>query len=133
MVYCPHCKQHPIKTAKVPKDVVAVMPCPACNEWVVLFRERAIGVSRRIIEQGTREERREHLADVIGKFLDAGILDARRGGADETDEALPPWESATLKSQAPDGHPITREEVDQFVGVDLRHLDNAEYFHKHFG
>lgn len=133
MIYCPHCKEHPIKTAKVPKDVVAVMPCPACNGWVVLFRERAIGVDRRIIEQGSREERRDHLAEVIGEFLDAGILGVKGGGADETAESTPPWESDTLDSPVPDGPPITREEVDQFVGVELRHLDNAEYFRKHIG
>ena len=133
MIYCPHCKEHRIKTSKVPKDVVAVMPCPACNEWVVLFRERAIGVSRRIIEKGTREERRAHLADVVGEFLDAGMLSMKRADLDEPAEAMTEWDSDTLDPESPDGPPISREEVDQFVRVELRHLDDAEYFHKHFG
>ena len=133
MIYCPHCKEHRFKTSKVPKDVVAVMPCPACNEWIVLFRERAIGVNRRIIEQGTREERRAHLADVIGEFLDAGMLDIKRADTDEPAEAMAEWEPGTFDPEPPDGGPITREEVDQFVRVQLRHLDGAEYFHKHFG
>ena len=74
LVVCPHCKAHRIVTIKVPKDVVVVMPCPSCHELIVLFRNRIIALSRRILERGTQEERKAHLADVIGEFLDEGLF-----------------------------------------------------------
>ena len=135
---CPHCKAHQIFTARVPKDVVVVMPCPACREWVVLFRDKVIAVSRRIIEQGSNEERKAHLADVIGEFLDAGVFaqeagyfqEQRQGGADSARPSPPVRPNQFFASPVT---PITQEELDRFVKIELRRLDNAEYFKKHFG
>lgn len=135
MVMCPHCKAHQIFTAKVPKDVVVVMPCPGCHEWVVLFREKVIAVSRRIIEQGTAEERKSHLADVIGEFLDAGVFAQEADFFQEEASGLPDaGRSARPARRDPQSTaPITSEELDRFVKIELRRLDNAEYFKKHFG
>jgi hypothetical protein len=135
MVMCPHCKAHQIFTARVPKDVVVVMPCPACREWVVLFRDKVIAISRKIIERGSAEERKAHLADVIGEFLDAGVFaqeaeyfhEESRGGPDSAHSAHAAQPSSFFAA------PITQEELERFVKIELRRLDNAEYFKKHFG
>lgn len=138
MVMCPHCKAHQIFTARVPKDVVVVMPCPACREWVVLFRDKVIAISRRIIEHGSAEERKAHLADVIGEFLDAGVFaqeaeyfhEASEGSPDSAPSARPARPNPRFAAPIT---PITQEELDRFVKIELRRLDNAEYFKKHFG
>lgn len=127
-VVCPHCKSHRMVATQVPREVVAVMPCPACNELAVLYRGKVIGINRRIIEQGSKSERTEHLAEVIAEFLEAGLpsfmTDHEEGG--ESTEAV----------EAPQEHPvmpISDQEFEKFVRIDLKCLDNGAYFKRHFG
>lgn len=136
MVICPHCKSHRIITSRVPKDVVAVMPCPNCHELAVLFREKIIPINRRILEEGSKEERTQHLAQVITEFLEAGILPFQEGeggfhspadrddGTDDLD-AIPDDLSGM--------DPISDKEAEKFARVDLKCLDDAAYFKRHFG
>lgn len=134
MAMCPHCKARQIVTARVPKDVVVVMPCPACGEWVVLFRDKIIGISRKILEKGSNDERKAHLADVIGEFLDAGVFAKESEYFHEEESGVsrrPRQRPARRRPRA--NKPITQEELDRFVKIELRRLDNAEYFKKHFG
>lgn len=136
MVVCPHCKTNRIITSRVPKDVVAVMPCPNCHELAVLFRDKIIPINRRILEEGSREERTQHLAQVITEFLEAGILPFHEGdvdfggGEDEHDEPMERVESER-KPRALD--PISDKEAEKFARVDLKCLDDATYFKRHFG
>jgi len=136
VVVCPHCKSHRIITSNVPKDVVVVMPCPSCHELSVLFRNKVIPLSRRIIERGTFEERKEHFAQVIARFLEAGILPwqtAQPDGDSEAalgdDEAGPGFLEEAMKAHR---EPITEKEFEKFVRIDLKCIDNAAYFKKHF-
>lgn len=136
MVVCPHCKTNRIITSRVPKDVVAVMPCPNCHELAVLFRDKIIPINRHILEEGSREERTQHLAQVITEFLEAGILPFHEGdgdfgsGEDEGGEPVA-HEDSERKSRALD--PISDKEAEKFARVDLKCLDDATYFKRHFG
>jgi len=119
----------------MPKDVVVVVPCPKCHELVVLFRKRVIPLSRRIIEQGTFEERKTHLATVIAEFLEAGMLptDSTHCSTDlesfletgSTDE-LDPFDLDGPTSE------ISDQEMEKFVRIDLKCIDNEAYFNRHF-
>ena len=135
-VVCPHCKAHRIITSRVPKDVVAVMPCPNCHELAVLFRDKIIPINRRILEEGSREERTQHLAQVITEFLEAGILPFHEGDSDfdsgdeEMDEPMERMDSQRA-NQGLD--PISDKEAEKFTRVDLKCLDDATYFKRHFG
>jgi len=133
-VVCPHCKTQRIATGRVPRDVVVVMPCPACHELSILFRNRVIPISRKIIEQGSRTERIEHLAHIIEAFLDAGILPLQEEGAGEAaPERERPRRAHRVHREEEAPAPISDEEFDQFVKIDLRELDDPEYFRKYFG
>lgn len=139
LVVCPHCNSHKIVTARLPKDAVAMTPCPGCSEWVVLFRKKVIAIDRRILAEGSMEERRDHIASVIAEFLDpdmfrrllAGQEEGGRGinieaalsdvDADDT-ESSPEWQS-----------PITDREQDHFARIQLQRLDDSIYFKRHFG
>jgi len=136
-VVCPHCKTHRIITTKVPKDVVAVMPCPNCNELAVLFRSKIIPIDRRVLEDGTKEERTQHLAQVITEFLDAGILPFQEGNTGfESAIEMPMGESDDYESDSEDLQslePISDKEAEKFGRVDLKCLDDAAYFKRHFG
>ena len=135
-VVCPHCKAHRIITSRVPKDVVAVMPCPNCHELAVLFRDKIIPINRRILEEGSREERTQHLAQVITEFLEAGILPFHEGdsdfdsGDDEMDEPMERMDSQRANHGL---DPISDKEAEKFTRVDLKCLDDATYFKRHFG
>jgi hypothetical protein len=126
--------------------VVVVMPCPSCHELVVLFRNKVIPLSRKIIEHGTREERKMHLADIIDEFLDAGaFLSAGEDSEDAEQESEPatdsparllrrrPRDAESASEEASADPPITQEEFDRFLKIDLKCIDNATYFKKHFG
>ena len=84
---------------------------------------------------GSTEERKAHLADVIGEFLDAGVFaqeaeyfhEESQGGPDSDQPARPGRPNPFFAA------PISQEELDRFVKIDLRRLDNAEYFKKYFG
>lgn len=135
-IVCPHCKTQRIATAKIPKDVIVVMPCPGCREWVVLFWNRALAVSRRIITSGTFEERKMHIASVIAQFFEEAQGDELR---EETSLfhglsgfGFEPGESGSSDAQPVQERvaPISQEEVDRFVKFDLRRIDDPEYFRK---
>ena len=129
MVVCPHCKSHRIVTSKIPKDVVVVMPCPNCHELSVLFRNKIVPLDRHIIESGTFKERKEHLAGVIAEFLET-ILSAAEG---EPGKAASRGAAGEEKSAISDQDDmISQEEMERFVRIDLKHIDNSAYFRRHF-
>jgi len=121
----------------MPRDVVAVMPCPRCHELAVYYRDTVIPLNRRVLIEGSREERRDHLAEVIAEFLDAGIfpvegLDlADLAGEEEEDDPSPVIPD--LPHRRPRRGGITQKEVDKFTRIDLQCIDDATYFRKHFG
>lgn len=137
MVVCPHCKARRIITARVPKDVVAVMPCPSCHELAVLFRDKIIPINRHILEEGTKEERTQHLAQVITEFLEAGILPFQEGDSGFTPREEDGLEESESHPELPEGlnamDPISDKELEKFARVDLKCLDDAAYFKRHFG
>ena len=136
MIVCPHCKAHRIVTSRVPKDVVVVVPCPACHELSVLFRGKVIPISRRILERGAKKERIRHLAHIIEEFLEAGVLPLRGKIPTGEDESFGEPEDIAGDMPFDDGPPevpISEKELEKFVRIDLKHIDNPTYFKRHFG
>ena len=134
-VVCPHCGAHRVVAAKVPHDVVLILPCPACHELVILFRGQTIALSRKIIRTGATEECRNHIADIVMQFLERGLFLMDPTDAPDDGEAPAQAPSGrrrrTAESTAPG--PITQEEVERFLRVDLKCIDDAAYFRKYFG
>lgn len=140
---CPHCKSHRIVTSNVPRDVVVVMPCPACGELTVLFRNRAIAVDKHVLEKGSRDERIAHCSNVIAELLDSGMFFADEGPP--TPDSAKPAESQEMEQEtvreSPAPRPprvrrrraISQDEVEHFVSVELSQLDDATTFRKLFG
>ena len=121
---------------KVPKDVVVVAPCPACQELCVLFRGKVLPLDRKVIEQGSFEERRAHLAGIIAEFLDPSvfsIFEAESSQPEPTRAPKPPRLQPNTPKPDESVNPITEEEMDRFVRLELKCLDNPEYFKRHFG
>lgn len=131
---CPHCGHRHGTTAAVPNDVVVVLPCPSCSEWIILYRNRVIALNRQIIEHGSRDEKIAHFAEIISEFLEGGgfpLFQAwtgriQGGGASKKSKLE---EKAVARSQGP----ITQSEMERFVRLELHKIDQADYFKKHFG
>ena len=118
------------------------MPCPACHEWVVLFRDEVIAVDRRILQRGTFEQRKDHIAGIIARFLDPSVFQAAFDEAgeeahgefyDASDESGKSNEAKAHSDRQRMKAPITQEEVDRFINFELKRIDNPVYFRRHFG
>jgi len=137
---CPHCGKQRLAAARVPKDVVVVLPCPSCHEWVVMFRGKAIALSREIIVNGSFEEKKDHLAEIIAEFLEPGMFpssvqeleDFANGFAQQQEESEEPYEQEPEEDE-PAEQPISQRELDDFVKVELDLIDDPSYFRRHFG
>lgn len=138
---CPHCGSQRMVSMRVPKDMVVVLPCSFCHELVVLFRHKAIGLNRKVLEHGSFDAKKEHLAEVIAEFLEPGFLSLQglsfgserhddNDGSSDND-----CDSDDLFSMDSDDmdDAISQGELDQFLCMDLPQLDDPEYFRKHFG
>ncbi|MFP4501731.1 MAG: hypothetical protein ACLFTT_12075 [Candidatus Hydrogenedentota bacterium] len=147
---CPHCNSHRIVAAKVPNDVVVVTPCPECGELAVLFRDKAIALDRKVIEEGSSEERIKHLAHVINAFLESGILPIDSTHEETPEPTRKPRRAKRRRPRRPraefeevsdaegegeteDSRRISDNEFDRFVKHELHRIDDPGYFRRHFG
>lgn len=127
-VTCPHCGHEHNFSSDVPNDVVVVMPCPECQNLIVLFRNRAIGLNRKVLESGSFDERRSHIADMLSEnrfAIAEGIAELLENGI--------PWRGGD--DESPDDEeqgPITQREMDRFLHLDLERIDDAGYFRRNF-
>ena len=70
-ISCPHCGA--TGNVKTPRSqCVSVMPCPQCDRWLLLFQKKVVAVNRRIIQEGSFEERKEHLTGLLATLLPFG-------------------------------------------------------------
>ena len=143
VVSCPHCGKTRIATAKAPRDVVVMMPCPECHELVALFRGKVIGINRDILENGSKEDRKNHIAELIEEFLPPELLSG------EFDWSMPSGASFTPNkprrrprrklpeflqgSDCEDLENISDEEYERFLKFELDRIDEPRYFKKYFG
>ncbi len=146
-VVCPHCGNQRVNAARMPRDVIAVLACPSCHELVVLYRAKAIALSREIITNGTFEEKKEHIAGIVAEFLEGGFLSFNEDSLDDLNSALqgkhkdeggPDFEDANAAGDDDGGReegerPISQREFERFVRVDLKRIDDPAYFRRHFG
>lgn len=139
---CPHCQSKDFgsnQASRVPKGVVAVMPCPDCAELVVRFKNKLIALNKDVLCNGTKEERTLHLADVIAEFMEEGILNIEMFQSPQfnpEDIAQPGGEAIEVEiegdEQTEDIPPISDDELRRFIDFDLDKLDNVDYFRKNF-
>jgi hypothetical protein len=136
---CPHCQSEEFGSTNVPHGVVAVMPCPVCSELVVRFKHKAIALNKEVLYNGSKDERKMHIADVIAEFMDEGILDINMLQSPQfskDDLPGPPDEAEIDAIDNVQGSEelqlISDDELKKFTDFDLDKLDNVDYFRKTF-
>jgi len=110
-----------------------VLPCPNCHDLVVMFRTKIIALSRKIIEQGSFEEKKAHISEVIAEFLDPSLFTMPAETSEDGELPLPMDDEPDDSEASFQPVPISQGEVDEFLQVGLKLIDNPAYFKKHIG
>jgi hypothetical protein len=151
-VQCPHCgAQGQIMVP--PVGAVIIGPCPECKELVVVFCGQVLALNKETMEMGSVEERREHLLGVLHEFLEDRIVkildeDTLTSSTEEqSEDSYEEMEYSEALSETPEfemgeteeepvkesAAPISQVEMERFMDVDLKLLDNKAYFKSVFG
>jgi len=125
-----------------PVGAIVVGPCPECKGLVVVFFGQVLALDNDIMVKGSMEEQREHLMSVITPFIQERIEELVSGEAeaqDGSDRQTEPGpasaheETAAKKGVAQGNQAISRDDLDTFLNVELKLLDNGDYFKAIFG
>ncbi len=146
-VTCPYCKSSGY-IAPPPPQTILMGPCPICAEPVALYNGKVIGLKKQLRGIGYSGDKIQSLARVIMDYIgsQAGPVDEKGiehiiQGVEEHISRSKDHDGAesepTLKVSPsvrnPVAPPITAEEVEDFLRIDMHLLDKKEYFEKHFG
>ncbi len=141
-VQCPHCGAKG-QIVVPPVGSIIIGPCPQCKELVVVFCGQVLPLDMRTMESGTLEERKEHVVGVLMEFLEdrvhklmedqelleAHALEEREAQPESDDAGSVPASTGPEEAAAGD---ISEGELQHFVQVDLKLLDNSAYFRSVF-
>ena len=147
-VKCPHCGACG-QIMVPPLGAIIVGPCPQCTEMVMVFCGRTLPLDKGLLTGASSEEKRDHVMDMLTGFLrgrvdelvdqinDSETImshdDACRQDAGTPDDLL---DGDSVGPDAGDGvHEgvISERDLCQFRQIDLKLIDNREYFDSIFG
>ena len=127
-VQCPHCGAQG-QILLPPVGSIIIGPCPECKELVAVFCGQVLPLNKELMENADLDEKRTHLLEVLTNFLRerVGKLMADDGAIAESYEEFdgPPLDFEESEKPADE---ISQTEVDEFLDVDLKLLDNKAYF-----
>lgn len=141
-VVCPHCGARG-QIMVPPIGSIVIGPCPQCHELVVVFCGKVLPLNKETMKCGSTSQKREHLLAVLMEYLEEKISQIAFDPAaeDEEDGTAPdresdrafqepvPMELAEAGQPAPSPKAaISQADFDHFVNVDLKLLDNKDYF-----
>lgn len=154
-IVCPHC-QAKGQVAAPPTGAMVIGPCPKCNELVMVFSGAALPLKKDILVNGSAEDKRQHLMEVLTTFLDrqiGGLVQELEdsGSSDEQPAELGedsehgfdmPSEGDYGQGEGRDessqvsreggSTAISQREFEDFVRKALPMLDNKDYFRQNF-
>jgi hypothetical protein len=144
-VECPHCGTHG-QIVVPPVGSIIIGPCPKCTEMVVVFCGQVLALDKSRMRSEDVSDRQEHLLEVLTDFLGSRIstlLTEDFIPVDSPEMNSSEFEEFGLDEDTPDAidilpeiesdEHITESEVEQFMDVDLKLLDNRAYFNSVFG
>ncbi len=138
-VQCPFCKT----TGQImapPLGSIVVGPCPRCSEMVLLYDGTVMPLDKEIITEGTAEEKKHHLLEAIVEMVAVKVDELIESGGIETEPQFRgrrKGNSSKRKRISPsvtnrNADPISREEIQDFINIDLHLIDSKDYFDKMF-
>lgn len=142
-VKCPHCQMRG-QVMVPPMGALVLGPCPQCHELLVVFCGRVLPLDKEVMMYGDNGEKHAHLMDVLTAFLDERVQQLLENSPELSDEIrkqvgqVSDTELPAQHEEVPEIGPapqlgIGQHELEQFVNVDLKLLDDKEYFKAVFG
>ncbi|MFC1734563.1 hypothetical protein ACFL1X_00495 [Candidatus Hydrogenedentota bacterium] len=115
-------------------------PCPSCGELVVVFQNKVVPIDKDILADGSRDEKRKHLLDIISVFLDPIIDKISPESFDllhgmEMGSELDGVENSLedIFEDGPEEDVITPDEFEDFKNIELKMIDDYDFFRQVFG
>lgn len=140
-VKCPHCGAEG-RIILPPLGTIIIGPCPECQGMVAVFCGKVLALDSEMMNNGSTEDKKEHLMEVLGVFVHDRVEQLFTPNSTDAPE---PELSVEEPEFQPDsgpmtqpsmvgagGPPISEEEVRAFLNVDLKLIDNKEYFRSVF-
>lgn len=128
-VECPHCGARG-RLVLPNQGAVLIGPCPRCQEMVAVFCGVGLPLDKEIMVQGNLTEKHTHLMDVLTSFLDHAISETLAQHEEQSQQSA---ESPEASADAVDEPvEISQEELEKFREVNLRKLDDKDYFNTIF-
>jgi hypothetical protein len=123
-----------------PLGSVIVGPCPSCSETVLVYDGTVMPLDKEIIADGSAEEKKQHLLEAIVDMAAGKIDDMIENGdigGESTEQSSESSKSPRKKKLMPSVRDkkapyISREDVSDFINIDLRLIDSKNYFDKAF-
>jgi hypothetical protein len=148
-VTCPHCGARG-QIMLPPVGTIIVGPCPECQGLVVVFCGHVLALDKEVMLNGTPEAKRDHMLLVLTGFLKERLgqmIDEEIQGSQEPEtsseepEHLEPTLAGSVQPERighsrTHGHkrpPISDTEFKTFSNVELKLIDNQDYFKAIFG
>jgi hypothetical protein len=123
-------------------------PCPICGEPVALYNSKVIGLRKKALGDGKWGEQIQSLARIIMEYIntkgspvdECGLERIIRDAEEQVmedgkkPEALsPPSPSVFPSVRNPEASPISMDELEDFLKIDINLLGKKEYFDRFFG
>jgi len=120
-----------------PPGSIIVGPCPECSEMVAVFGGQVLALDKEMMLHGSLEDRKRHLLEVLGVFLEARVdrlLSQAEAEAQPSDgETEEPDTPGLALPQEPRVRPISDSELQHFITDEMKLLDNSDAFRAIFG
>ena len=137
-IKCPHCGAVG-QVIVPPMGQITIGPCPRCQELVVLFEARVFALDKEKMIYGTYQEKRKHLLSILTRFLKEQVEDLIPGDEELMEPAASkPKTKRQRKKHIPtvrnrDAGKITKQELEDFLRIDIPLLSKKNYFEQVFG
>jgi hypothetical protein len=140
-VSCPHCGAKG-RIMMPPLGSIIFGPCPECGEMVLIFCGQTLPLDKAVMVDGNEEEKKEHLLEAIGLYLQDRVDRLFEEGLDQdpidpmvkeaVDKGCPSEQCEEGAAQEAEKATISEAEFNAFRNVELRLLDNKDYFRSVF-
>lgn len=124
-----------------PAGSIIVGPCPRCNEIVLLFNGTVLPLDKDVISEGSIEEKKQHLleaiVDMVATKVDELVESGELGTEAKENRGREKPSASRRRKIRPSisdkkAQPISRDDVRDFVNIDLHLIDSKDYFDKVF-
>jgi len=139
-VKCPHCSARG-QIILPPIGSIIIGPCPECQELIVVFCGRVLPLDKEIMQNGSFDERREHIMEILTDFLreridklvieEAEVREKAASIKENAEEEEP--EQTPKAAEFLSGPAISQEDIETFKNAELPLLDDKDTFESIFG